>query len=490
MDWDRFRQSRPSQADPAAIYFVSPRLQRIAPAAGQKNLEAAHLSRRATNALNKLGIRTLAQLIKRARAGLTNLRNIGALTRVEITDALDALSRAADDTGAVSWVRYCQYRGFEILPRRKQASWDAAQFVRDLPTVLERAIDSRLGDKAAVVFREHTLRGAGATRTLAEISRRWGETEQAGSLLERNIISLLRRVLCDSEYPGCRFHIREEFLQPFHVLRASAEAWKGRVMTHANWESLLDAAWGLSRTDVRPIEGLLLTLSGVRLFIEPKASADLRPNLPTKTMSRSSRRALGLIKRALRLHYPNGLDSQQLQDLLRSEGDYTAGSLPDLSALIAAVDGVERVPETGVFRMKLHCLPRVADQCERLLRAAREPKHHRSLEAAIVEATQRTFLPRSVLGTLSHDRRFVSVGRSGLWALAEWKNIETRSAITIAADILQKSERPVKGKALIALVSRERARPVKVSSLRSQMAADPRFQRLDDDEWTTSEKHQ
>lgn len=87
---------------------------------------------------------------------------------------------------------------------------------------------------------------------------------------------------------------------------------------------------------------------------------------------------------------------------------------------------------------------------------------------------------RHVGAALSHDKRFETIGRSGVWSLAEW-GLETGSTADVAARILRDSSRPLTEAELYPLIARRR--PVKFDSIMSLLREDGRFRRVGPRTW-------
>ncbi len=318
VDWDRFRRSRPLQADPDSIYFMSPKLRLVKNHHRTKEIGALHLSRRAVNALSHLQIRTIGHLIDHSRKGIHGLRNIGRLTQFEITEGLDALAEAVHDDGSVSWITYAVRQHFKILPSKERRRWEVRPFLEDLPMTLEAAVRIKYGEKAAMLFRQHTTQASGSVARLVDVGSSWGCTKQRASFLEKTIITMLRRVIWEDNYRGCSFRFREEYLKPLRALRTALQRRGNHQIAEADWNGLLHTTWHIDRSDVRFIEGLLLRLTESKLFKGRGANA-LPLTLPQSAKSGICDRAVRTIIGVLSADYPAGLGKRDLSRVLEEE---------------------------------------------------------------------------------------------------------------------------------------------------------------------------
>ena len=84
--------------------------------------------------------------------------------------------------------------------------------------------------------------------------------------------------------------------------------------------------------------------------------------------------------------------------------------------------------------------------------------------------------PRSLALRMSQCRRFCPIGRTGLWALREWKHIETGTVADVAAELLSNSKTPLSESVLFEMILPRR--PVRLTSVRTLLRYDPRFVRV------------
>ena len=474
LDWDRFRRSRPLQADPDWIYFMSPKLGSVKKNDRIRQIGALHLSRRAVNALSPLELCTVGELIDHSRRGIHGLRNIGRLTQFEITESLDALSEAISNDGSVSWTRYAKARGFALLPAKCRRRWTPHSMVLEIPKAFEAAISVKYGQQMATLFRNHTCQPPSKATSLVTVSSRFGLTKQRASFAEKSIVALLSRVIWEENYRGCPFRFREEFLAPLQSLRRLVDARKSSHLSVADWTALLKREWNLTRGQTARVEGLFLRLLGLQLFSAGSRSVPL--DVPQRTKSGWCERAVRRIVRALHDH-PNGLVASDIRQLL--EEQYPASSLPDLHSLLSSSSKVEYCSKENSFRITFEALRRDTDKAERILREGGRALHFRELAARMAAGGKSAskFLPEQ----LSKDSRFTPIGRSGFWGLVEW-GLETRSVVTIALEILRGSPAPMRVRQLFDRIST--CRLVNYHSLARQLAADARFRKVGPGQWT------
>ena len=328
--------------DKTKITIASPSLRHLSVAVSKKPLAILHLSVRAINALERIGVTTIGELVDRVRVGLTPFRGAGKLIVTEIQSALDALCATTNSSGATDWISYARQRGFIILPVFSRRSWVTHQFLKQFPAVARAAVHQQYGARAVRILEGHFLASQSVRVGLKTLGKELGRTHQLVSLIETRFITMLRRVIWLDDYRGCRFRLRSEFLVPLRAMgvrleregiRAfSASEWK-RFFTYQGckftlsraqlgqlpttrvkqrldhlltlrWESLLREVWGVTRSEVDSVERLLLQILGFQLDVRAKATSPI-VLLRNKRSAAINSCAKELV-RILRVDYPNG----------------------------------------------------------------------------------------------------------------------------------------------------------------------------------------
>lgn len=116
-----------------SIQFKNPLLEILESSERDRAVSELHLSTRAMNSLNRIGIRSIGQLARAARDGITPPRAAGRKTAADIQSALCALSEAMRPDGRIDWDLYFITRGLdpsvseESLSRANQVGAYAVQ---------------------------------------------------------------------------------------------------------------------------------------------------------------------------------------------------------------------------------------------------------------------------------------------------------------------------------------------------------------------------
>jgi RNA polymerase alpha subunit len=521
--WDVFRRSRPLPKDIAgrfSIYFMSPRLGWLKRIASNQHLAQLHLSNRSINALEAIGIATVGELVRAAHVGLSHFSRAGDLTATEIRAALEALSATTARTGEVDWVRYARARGFIILPGSSRALYSARRFLDEFASVVRAAVRLQYGPRGAEILESQYLAPKAHRVGLRKLGKEFGRTHQLVSLMETKFITMLRRAIWLEDYRGCRFRLQPQFLRPLREMagrmeregiRAFSRRQWNRFFTYQNckftlrsavldklptvsetqqqdhllafrWDNLLRELWGVTRTELGNLERLLLQILGFQLEIrvETVRSLLLHQNKKSAALNSCAREFL----RILRVDYPSGASADFLYAQLKKKFHGDIPSFEHCLELLKSQPTLEYVSK-GIYRLRTTCLVRVGDRLERLLRDEGKILHHRE-----IAARESAFLKQrsecSARQIMSYDHRFVPLGRSGFWGLAEW-GLGTGSIADVAANEMRGRNRAFTEAEIFNLVRAKR--PCARGSIGASLVVDARFLRVKPVTWELVNKH-
>lgn len=479
VDWDRFRRLRAREAGARSIFFMSPRFSRLNQRERQRTVATFHLRPRTVHALQRIGIRKIDQLLTGARLGLTDVTAVRCQTSRDIIDALDALSLSIGSSGEVDWDGYAQRRGLELLPKVARPAWQPRVFVRDFLLAATRAVQLQHGKVGLVVLNSRFLSDALTRPSLAEIGRRVGRTRERVRAIEEEILMMFRRILTDENYEGCRFRLRAGFLAPLHDLAARFVA-GGSVLSASEWQAQVARKWRLAPSEIAAVEPLILAILAFRHIVpkRPTQAPIIVKEWNTHSMSRAARE----IERLLVHVHPEGLDPEQLLTALRATLQDDAPGIASLSALVRTVRSLEPRRTHGQYRARTWALSNV-NRCYRILRDTGIPLRLHQLVRIANEGTPRELLmrPRSASTALVNDPRFTPVGGTGFWALTQWKHVEARPIVDVAADVLSTAGVELHEAALYSAIAA--IRPLSQASINNLLKADARFEKTKPKTW-------
>jgi hypothetical protein len=255
---------------------------------------------------------------------------------------------------------------------------------------------------------------------------------------------------------------------------------RSRVFTFSQWEQKLTDLWGMQPNELRGAERLVLEILGYRkLTLKNLPVASLV--LPRTKKTKVFRAAIKQTDHLLTRDHPKGLTLVDLATALEKSVGLQTDKEAELLAVIKSVPGLEKI--NGRYRAKIFRLVRTSDKCERVLYEKGKAMRFREIAAQVNEDRARTDAryARDVSQLLADDDRFTPIGKTGLWSLAEWDHIETRTIVNIAAEFLGRSNMPLHEGELFRLISARR--PLKKNSVCSLLSADHRFRRTAPRTW-------
>ena len=480
VDWDQFRKSRPPRLGArGSIYFFSPSLNKLSSATRHKSLAALNLKHRAINALRPLGIQTIGELIDRSRSGIERLPNAGALTLAEINDSLAALSVNTGRRGEVDWVQYGEMRGFLILPRRRRLRWSLRTFLQEFPKVANAMVNSRFGNVGVLILRERILRSL-APMHLKRIGQQVGAFRQRVSLIEQEIVEMLRLVFSCDEYPNCKFRVRPEFLEPIRRLAVQVKTTSTKPSLFSVWERRLAQASGVTTEELTAAHRLIFEILSVKPVVTQTIASE-PIILPAGRNAGPFRAALKAIERLLTSHFPRGLTPEELYAALKKRLGSDVPAISELPVLVRSASHLEFVD--GRYRATISGLKKKSDRYERVLLEAGRPLRLNEIALRVWGKRFRSGSPklRPISFLLSADDRFIPISVTGYWGLRDFGFFETRKITDIAVELLEHSSRGLHESELFDLISERR--PVSQKSIPALLNLDERFRRVGARRW-------
>jgi len=480
--WELFRMQRPKAADGTAIYFTSFSFDRMKHTVRNLPIGTLHVNTRAATALVRAKIATLGNLIDAATRGLVNPQPAGARTCLEIIEMLDALSQSVKANGECDWEKYAISRRIILLPRQGNREFVAEDYIKEFPVTVRAAVLEGFGECGAALVDKHFLRAPPQRVSSARIGIQLGIKRQRVEYVRHLIVQKLRAALLNADYGGCRFRFRPAFVAPIAILATELCRSRDRAIAYPEWEGILAACWKVSPNSLGPIESGLLELLGFQLVTFREAR--FRPIILRLGRDAAPfRSAVARAERLLNRDFADGLSKSELFDALGAGPHGDKLRRADVPAIMASLAGVIWRTGSGRYECRLRDLKFVGDRLERALRRLGQPVHFRELAPLIKQVTPelRERRERSVVTVLSADKRFIPVARTGLWALTEWRNVETRTVAELARVFLMHHIRPATEAELFEFISP--LRKVAKESIRTELKRNKDFSRVAPRTW-------
>ncbi len=475
MDWERYGAEQGLAKD--YIAMTTANLQRIGQEVRDCPLGMLHL-KKACSGLEKVGIKTIGALIDAARAGIGKLENFGAIARMEVVEALPALSRAVQTDGITDWCRYATERGFPLFPEGECDEVPGDVIIGFLTEICKAIIPEQLDDRAWQIFNRRLLVPESNRPTLEAIGSLYGITRERVRQIESECIEAVRRPLFDENYFGLTFRLRPELRKTFSDARNHYESLGLPAWPESRWVGELAALWRVQPETVVRHDRLLTELFGYhRITLE---RSDLEPLIFShSTTDKEAKRLARLVEdfHDILLSKNTGFDSFDLAILLK-KGRSDFGGLDEVPVLFELCSSAERYGDNH-FRLRFDHLKSRMEQGFRVLFDHGSPLHYSEMLREINRRTpnaRQLESKENLVNQLSGDERQRPIGKTGLWAIKEW-GLETRPLMDVIEDVLKEADEVMQVDAICAKVLEKR--PASRASVAMMLEMNPeRFMRV------------
>ena len=434
-DWPAFWNQRPISKP--SIFITTAHLESLTADVRQQSIGALHLDK-ACSGLNAVNIRTIGELVDAARAGIPKLRNFGAKAHREVVSSLCALSSSAVG-GLVDWMTYADRRGFPIIPPEREATIGSAFLTRSLPKACENVIRSQFDNRAWLVFSKRLLASADEHETLDSIGKVYGITRERVRQIEEQCLEALRKPLLRGDYQGLNFRLRPHLISQFRDAQEQFDLVALPAWTKTGWLRELSETWRVPPDVLSKRYRLLAELFGYRAVRFDDSTLDAL--IVKQSMAPAEVRRLTAAIANLHVLLSDGdvMDSFTIAKSLVKKG----ATLPSLDEVPSLVDLCSSAESAGehLFRQRFEFLRGRANQVIRVLTENGKPMHYRDIIREInrrLPPTKRINSKQTLTNQVRTEPRVVTIGKSGMWALAEW-GVETRTLIDLIEDVLASS---------------------------------------------------
>jgi len=151
---------------------------------------------------------------------------------------------------------------------------------------------------------------------------------------------------------------------------------------------------------------------------------------------------------------------------------------------LRVLSDLEETPKEG-YQLRIETLPNYEAMVYRVLFEKGEPMHTdemvREINHRLAVAGSRKRVNRRVSARFSNNRWFVPQGRSGVWALSEWDNVNTATILELMQTYLYKRNEAVSADEIYEYVREQR--PVSRSSISLYLSTNELFEQFSDNTW-------
>lgn len=393
-------------------------------------------SSRATNALKKNSIETLNDLLQARRRGLENVRGLGERGILSVESAVNAIIADAKIAPAELLLHIQRSQGESKSPLLEIDHSPPNLILLIVPftrTVLEIVHKDH---RAYTLLKHYYGLETGKTYTLQEIGDAEGITRERVRQINARSLERVRHALFGrTSYK--QWSVPTELVDEVTLLKQLFEDMGAVVQESALIKTIADrCGHPVKNTHLAPLE-FLLTVFGFKKFSERYlgyggsniAAWILDSQLSTDNIWKA---LIGVYRTLQESITPLSLFELKMGVNRKRKSKFSDESIRN--ALRICQD-VEIVGESH-YQLKLTRLSSVAEQAYRVLSVSGQPLHFRSIAKEINHILAGAGYPpnvqvRNLVGQMVADARFAPIGKSGLWALAEWSHIHTETTVEL-----------------------------------------------------------
>jgi hypothetical protein len=372
-----------------------------------------------------------------------------------------------------------------FLPEGPPRVWAPQAFVEQLPHLALSVAELRYGPNARVILKNYMLTESSRTKSFSAIGRSVGISKQAAQAVFKKLIRRLREAMIEDIYRMFGPRIWPEFSRPLRSLSSEIKQRSETAFPHSDWDALLARTWGMSASQLGQMEPFILEILGLQRLDFCESTLDpiiITASDKDKTRLRIAAR---FMQKVLTSHHARGLTLEELTSMIKTRSDLRSLSADKIRALVRCAKNIIR--RGNRYRIPDKTMSGRANQYQQILLRAGKPLHYRELARRAVRFGYKgnDKQHQSVANILVRDSRFVPVARSGRWALAGWRDVETRTITQIAFDEIKRVGRPLREAELCSSILEKRR--VSRATLKRMLEQSRRFKRIGKKLWTTCE---
>lgn len=450
-------------------------------------LTQLHLATRTYNALEKAGITTAGQLAELNESELLKIPNLGKASVATLTQILNSLMASVDDSSkTVDWFEFWRTQNIELIPDVELVV-DRGFAFKILPDLIQIILSNEHDDRLwPIIQRRYGILNVDPL-TLDELGVVFGLTRERIRQLELKAKRILSQILWDANYTGKSYRVQPQIEYALHEIADIIRDTELGVMSDSDFLASLNSLYD---EDPEPIKNTLILALEVsnheRIdlgdpdlgYLWKRTDAEFGPAFESglrqldRLLTEDTARAVGEIDLLLALN----------RDVRKSHRI----DLEQLRQLIPLCSTIE-AHSKGHYWGKFHRLRGRGNQVERILLEKESPMKIRDISREInhrlIIAGLKPVDMRNLVNQISGDARFVTLGRSGAWALASW-SVESGTIIELMTQCLTYLNRAATPEEIYTYVAKRR--PVSRNSIHSYLTFDDRFYRKGRTHWGLS----
>lgn len=450
-----------------------------------------HLETRVHNALVRAHKNTVGALLDTIDSNFTEVGNFGATAAAQVYQAIAALTKSVTANNDVDWEIFWTIQGINLLPSKYQIHRSPEEILKSFSAVVKSVLCYQRNDDRdwRIIQRRFGLDKT-ERLSLDELGTAFRLTRERVRQIERAALSDLRDVLLENNYGGKTYHVHPEILATVKLVFDKVSSTVKDLILESDLFDLAAESLHINIKFDAPTLTLLFHLFGMNRIGFDNERLTALWEYGSRGEHESVVQKIELIDALLTRDKTIPLEEFDilfnLNNRLPKDRRFTALQLRKYLDLCSSI---ERRPD-GLIQAKFECLKNRGDQVERILLEANKPLH----VAEIIREMNRRLLTterkrrlgtRNIAGRiLSQDERFVPLGKSGHWGLANWAHLQTGSIAALMEECLVSFNRPATVEELVEYITTRR--PASRKSVEMYLQISDIFKKSDRTHWGLS----
>jgi Bacterial RNA polymerase, alpha chain C terminal domain/Sigma-70, region 4 len=448
-------------------------------------VESLNLNPRISNALISAHLSSIGDLVDYvAHNGYIGIPGFGANSQDVVENALMILTESFDGE-TIDWLKYSSSQQLDLIPKTFDSGNLPEAVVAQLPEIIKEILSREVNERAWIIIqRRFGLDGMGRL-TLDELGSVFGLTRERIRQIEAKGLRLLHQVLIEEKYYGRSFRIHPVIAGRLRLITDTAINKTQHPILESCLLDVIHLECNLNTQRLEPSFLALFAIAGIErlefddLGIEP-ILGNIEPPL-RKQLRLQIKKLDHILTREVAL--PLG-EIDILLSMNRDVEKSRGVSLQQFRTLIDLCSSIEKREDDTIWGKFVHLKGR-GNQIERILFEFGNPMdmQHiaREIDSRLVSRGENRVSIRTLANQLYSDGRFVPIGRSGLWGLKSWSNIETGNINELMEEFLISRNTPATIDEIYAYVSERR--PVSRASILLNLSRKDVYRKVDRERW-------
>lgn len=476
----------PEQPQAGYVVLTSPRLDTLSATVRSQDLAVMRM-RRAHRPLMVENIRTIGDLVDRARIGVRGVGLRAGAVKTEIFRALTALAASAGEDGEVDWTAYFSRIGIPLISNSLDSDANLEDPLAQLPLLCHQILlhSKAKSERDWLIFQKRFLCTPDRRTTLEGLAEIFGVSRERVRQVQETLVQTIRDQLLGLDLSPASLAMVPKTTEPWRAAELALATCTDGCWLKSRWLDTLCQTWGVAKANVEKNILLICAILGYQ-ELRPDHE-ELEAIMLDERRSRLDAAAIRTTVDAIHDAVTESDARHDSVDLLRSvkkrfpkgQGP-TLQHIPQLASLCSTVEAVG----DAHYQSKFVALRRREDQVVRILEERGTPMDLRDIvreiNKRVVTSRGRALQSRSLVGRLSDDERIVPIGKTGNWALACWGN-ETRTIADLVEACLHQTGEALNEDAIWERIGT--LRPMARNSVPLILRSAGRFRRLGPRSW-------